>query len=114
MCSNYTSQFATDKQLFDEEYDTVILTIKPEPHAIVKTFKDPETMDIPILADPGSSVHEAFGIIKPYRFHRRDMYLPATFLVDKEGKLKWLYVGKRNTDRPSREQILEQLSKLIE
>ena len=26
--------------------------------------------------------------------------------------LKWLYVGKRNTDRPSRELILEQLSKL--
>ena len=51
-------------------------------------------------------------IVKPYRFHRRDMYLPATCLVDKEGKLKWLYVGKRNTDRPSREQILQQLSKL--
>ena len=69
-------------------------------------------MDIPLLADPGSSVHEAYGIVEPYHFHRRDMYLPATFLVDKEGNLKWLYIGKRNSDRPARELILEQLSQL--
>ena len=69
-------------------------------------------MDFPLLADPGSSVHEAYGIVEPYYFHRRDMYLPATFLVDKEGNLKWLYIGKRNSDRPSRGLILEQLSQL--
>ena len=57
-------------------------------------------MDIPLLADPGSSVHEAYGIVKPYHFHRQDMYLPATFLIDKEGNLKWLYIGERNSDRP--------------
>ena len=67
-------------------------------------------MDIPLLADPGSSVHEAYGIIKPYHLHRRDMYLPATLLIDKQGNLKWFYIGKRNTDRPARELILEQLS----
>jgi len=69
-------------------------------------------MDLPLLADPGSSVHEAYGIVKPYHFHRRDMYLPATFLIDKEGTLKWLYIGERNSDRPDRALILEQLSKL--
>ncbi len=69
-------------------------------------------MDIPLLADPGSSVHEAYGIIKPYHLHQQDMYLPATFLIDKEGNLKWLYIGKRNLDRPARALILEQLSKL--
>ena len=69
-------------------------------------------MDIPLLADPGSSVHEAYGIVKPYHFHRRNMYLPATLLINKEGKLKWLYIGKRNSDRPARELILEQLSQL--
>lgn len=65
-----------------------------------------------MLADPGSSVHEAYGIVEPYHFHRRDMYFPATFLIDKEGNLKWLYRGKRNSDRPTREQVMEQLSKL--
>ena len=67
-------------------------------------------MDTPLLADPGSSVHEAYGIIQAYHFHRRDMYLPATFLIDKEGNLKWFYIGKGNSDRPARELILEQLS----
>ena len=67
-------------------------------------------MDIPLLADPGSSVHEAYGIIEPYHFHRRDMYLPATLLIDKSGKIKWVYIGNKNSDRPARELILEQLS----
>ena len=67
-------------------------------------------MDIPLLADPGSSVHEAYGIIAPYHFHRRDMYLPATLLIDKSGKIKWVYIGNKNSDRPARELILEQLS----
>ena len=38
------------------------------------------------------------------------MYLPGTFLIDKEGHLKWLYIGKRNSDRPTAELILEQLT----
>jgi hypothetical protein len=38
------------------------------------------------------------------------MYLPATFLIDKEGNLKWFYIGKGNSDRPTAELILEQLS----
>ena len=102
---------AADKQLFLEKYDTVTVVIKPEPLNVVASFKDPETMDIPMLADPGSSVHEAYGLIKPYRFHNRDMYLPATLFIDKTGVLRWLYVGKNNSDRPSREQIIEQLER---
>ena len=86
--------------------------VKPEPLEILSTFKDPVTMDIPMLADPGSSVHEAYGISKPYHFHRRDMYLPATLLIDKEGVLRWFYIGKKNSDRPSFELILEQLEQL--
>ena len=69
-------------------------------------------MDVPLLADPGSSVHEAYGLIKPYHFHNRDMYLPTTMLIDKKGTLRWLYIGKRNSDRPNLKLITEQLEKL--
>jgi peroxiredoxin len=103
---------ATKRKLFDDTYDTVTVAIKPEPLAIVSTFKDPMTMDIPLLADPGSSVHEAYGIVGIYHFHRRDMYFPATLLIDKKGKLRWLYVGKRNSDRPVVEEIILKLEKL--
>jgi len=69
-------------------------------------------MNIPLLADPGSSVHEAYGLIQPYHFHNRDMYYPATLLIDKEGALRWLYLSQKNSDRPSPELIIEQLEKL--
>jgi peroxiredoxin len=100
---------AANRELFEEKYNTVAAAIKPEPLKLVSTFKDPETMNIPLLADPGSSVHEAYGLIKPYRFHNRDMYLPATMLIDKEGILRWLYISKNNADRPTEELIIEQL-----
>ena len=69
-------------------------------------------MDVPLLADPGSSIHEAYGIVKPYRFHNRDMYLPATLLIDKQGVLRWVYISKKNSDRPGLDLIVEQLEKL--
>ena len=50
--------------------------------------------------------------MKPYRFHNRDMYLPATLLIDKQGILRWMYIGKKNSDRPSLDMIVEQLEKL--
>ncbi len=69
-------------------------------------------MNLPLLADPGSSIHEAYGIVEPYRFHNRDMYLPATLLIDKQGVLRWMYISKKNSDRPSLDSIVEQLDKL--
>ena len=69
-------------------------------------------MDVPLLADPGSSIHEAYGIVKPYRFHNQDMYLPATLLIDKQGVLRWVYISKKNSDRPGLDLIVEQLEKL--
>ena len=109
-CARFTSQVAANRQSFDEEYETVVVAIKPEPKPIVFSFKDRVTYRLSrFLADPGSSVHEAYGIVKPYRFHNRDMYLPATLIIDKQGVLRWLYIGKRNSDRPSLDSIVEQL-----
>lgn len=88
------------------------MAIKPEPKPVVFSFKDRVISALPLLADPGSSVHEAYGIVKPYHFHNRDMYLPATLLIDKEGILRWLYIGVKNSDRPSLDLIIEQLEKL--
>lgn len=65
-----------------------------------------------LLADPGSSVNEAYGLIKPYRFRNRDMYYPATMLIDKSGKLRWLYISRKNSDCPNRDLILQQLEEL--
>ena len=88
------------------------MAIKPEPKPVVFSFKDRVISTLPLLADPGSSVHEAYGIVKPYHFHNRDMYLPATLLIDKEGILRWMYIGVKNSDRPSLDLIIEQLEKL--
>ena len=89
-----------------------MVAIKPEPKPVVFSFKDRVISTLPLLADPGSSVHEAYGIVKPYRFHNQDMYLPATFLIDKQGILRWMYIGVKNSDRPSLDLIIEQLEKL--
>ena len=89
-----------------------MVAIKPEPKPVVSSFKERLIKTLPLLADPGSSVHEAYGLVKPYHFHSRNMYLPATLLIDKQGVLRWLYIGKKNSDRPSLDSIVEQLELL--
>lgn len=37
---------------------------------------------------------------------------PSIFIVDKEGRIRFLHVGKDPTDRPSDESILEEIKKV--
>jgi len=40
------------------------------------------------------------------------MATPATFVLDRTGKIRWQHIGKTVYDRPSNEEIIDQLKKL--
>lgn len=45
--------------------------------------------------------------------HRRKNYaMPSVFLLDKEGIVRYKYIGRSFTDRPSNEDILKGIKKL--
>lgn len=63
-----------------------------------------------ILSDSDKKVIAAYGIVNPYE-HGGIAY-PSTFIVGKDNRIKFVYVGKDPTDRPPDEKILEEVKKL--
>lgn len=50
----------------------------------------------PLLADPDLATIKAYGL----EHEGKDIALPATVIVDKDGVVQWIYVGDRPPDRP--------------
>ena len=47
-----------------------------------------------------------------YNLWEDGMATPSTFVLDRTGKIRWQYIGKTVYDRPSNEEIIDQLKKL--
>jgi peroxiredoxin len=68
-------------------------------------------LEFPILYDPATDVVREYGV---FDLLGDGIAAPATFVLDRTGKIRWQYVGKRIGDRPSNKEIIDQLRKLLE
>ena len=66
-------------------------------------------LDFPILYDPAADVVREYGV---YNLWGDGMATPSTFVLDRTGKIRWQHIGKIVYDRPSNEEIIDQLKKL--
>ena len=66
-------------------------------------------IDFPLLEDRDHKVIDRYGILNP---DGKGWPHPATFLIDKQGKVRWRFVETDVSKRPSNEQILTELGKL--
>jgi peroxiredoxin len=64
-----------------------------------------------ILSDADKTVITAYGILNPAE--HGGIAHPAIFIVDRDGKIKFLHVGKDPQDRPPDETIIEEVKKLV-
>lgn len=65
-----------------------------------------------VLYDPGTGVVKKYGVYDILSDSPR-LAAPSTFIIDRHGIIRWKFVANRYTDRPSADQVLEQL-RLIE
>jgi thioredoxin-dependent peroxiredoxin len=63
-----------------------------------------------ILSDSDHKVIESYGVLNP-REHGGIAH-PSAFLIDKEGVIRYAYVGKNPTDRPPDQTLIEEIKKL--
>ena len=59
----------------------------------------------PVLSDASRATIAAWGVLNPQEGISR----PAMFIVNKQGKIVWKYVGTDASDRPSMATVLKQL-----
>ena len=65
-------------------------------------------LGFPILADPDGDVIRAFGV-----WHAsRKIALPAVFVIDREGVIRWRRVSSSVTDRPTEDEVLEVVGRI--
>jgi len=103
--------------LTTEEKKTVqILAVSIDSHELSKKFVQKlkerfpaSELDFPLLEDKEHKVIDRYGIFNP---DGRGWPHPATYVVDKKGIVRWKFVEVDYTQRPTNEQILQELRKL--
>jgi peroxiredoxin len=69
----------------------------------------PGDFDFPLLEDRDHKVIDRYGILNP---DGKGWPHPATYLIDKEGVVRWKFVEIDYAKRPSNGQLLQALRKL--
>ena len=98
-----------------EDYDTIrgldaeVLAVSTD--ALSGAERAIEYLDLgfPILFDPEAEVVRHYGV---YNLLQDRLATPSTFIIDKNGDVRWKYIGRSYTDRPSTQQIIAQLEAL--
>ncbi len=60
----------------------------------------------PVLADPSTQTAKDYGV---YDLLDDGVSAPATFIIDKNGTIIWLHIGRDAGDRPTAEDLLQVL-----
>ena len=66
----------------------------------------------PLLLDSAQTVSAAYGVAFQMRIHPEWSTRPATFIIDREGVIRYERRGESFSDRPSPQTILAELNKL--
>ena len=112
MCTTYTAQITVNHQKF-VDLGAEVLVVFPGRAAQVDNFvaackeiaDSDNALPFPVLLDPDLKAVAAFNI-------RADMSLPATYIFDGKGVVRWGFVGEKPHERPSVECLLEEVAKL--
>lgn len=120
MCNTQIANFSKDYQKF-KNLNTEIVAISSDSEKGAKKTAEKSQPQFPILLDTDSEVIESFGILVkkrelkdiPALIHRKRNYaMPSAFVLDENGIIRYKYVGRSYTDRPSNEDLLKEIEKL--
>ena len=84
----------------------------PHERCRVKWWAQQSDNNVTTLADPGFWASSLYGVAFQMRIHTDTSNTPGTFLIDKEGVLRWAHIGtgaKNWSDRPTVDQVLEKV-----
>ena len=91
------------------DLDAQVIAISAEHLSLAETAVEQLGLQFPALYDLDEAVSQQYQV---YGLLNKGMTTPATFLLDKEGRVRWQYVGNSHTDKPALERILAELESL--
>jgi peroxiredoxin len=110
-CSAQTTRLIIKYQDFKDR-DAEVLLVFPGPKEQLPAFisraergAEFDEVAFPVLLDEKLDAVNKLGI-------RGDLAKPSTYIIDKQGKIRFAYVGAKNDDRPSVNVLLNQLDEI--
>jgi peroxiredoxin len=99
-----------------EKRNIKLLSIASDSVRLLSKLKEENNFNIDMISDRGAKIAKLYGVYwfapgggKEYKIKQA---VPSKFLIDKDGKVVWKYIGKDKTDRPSIEMMTEIIDKL--
>ena len=71
-----------------------------------------DDLHYPLLADPSQTVSATYGVAFQMRIHTELSNRPATFVIDRDGILRYERRAKTFADRPKPDEIINELKRL--
>jgi mycoredoxin-dependent peroxiredoxin len=89
-----------------KELGAEMIAVSADPPASGQKVAAELNLSYPILSDVYRNFIKQYGVLHPTEGIAR----PSMFIVNKEGKIVWKYVGTDATDRPPINTVLQQLA----
>jgi peroxiredoxin len=100
-----------------EDRGAQILAVDPhEAYRVRHMLRDvglkAEAIAFPVLADPANTVSATYGVAFQMNIHTEWSNRPTTFIIDKNGTIRYERRAKTFGDRPRPDDILKELDRL--
>ena len=89
-----------------EAHDAVVLAVSADDLSGAQGAAQSWGPPFPILYNPDKTVIDTYGV------RAGNIATPATFVIDKNGTIRWRYIGGNKTDRPSPAAVIAQIQAL--
>jgi peroxiredoxin len=90
-----------------------ILAVSIDPHDKAQQMRDKIAdkagMDFPLLSDPGHRVIDRYGLLNEKS--NRGIPHPATYVIDRQGIVRWKFIEVDYKVRPTNEEVLKEVLK---
>lgn len=103
------AQFGPVKDEFEKAGAEVLFVAAEKREGLFKPAKylEKNPVAFPFLLDEDRGVTKAYGVYHRLGTDAFNIARPATFVVGRDGSIRYLYVGKNQHDRAPMESILE-------
>jgi len=107
-CSAQMPSYEAELDRFNT-YDTQVIGVSADARHALNAWAKQYQMTFPLLSDfyPHAGVAQKYGVM-----HELGMPERALFVIDKEGKIRWIHVHRPIGEAPDNEELFDVLRKL--
>ena len=91
-----------------------MVAIVAQSSAAVRRYVEENGLPFNILIDESREVLKAYGVWHRVGLDAWNISRPALFLIDREGRIRYSFVGERQDEFPGRDEIMRELRRLLE